>query len=115
MRTLEEEKLIEKRLPEFSLEESDSVQFNTFLGLNDSDPKMRRFASRIVENLISDNALRPIQERVDVQLLDSLLREELASRNVDGDFLFAVCDAHGVVKLKGLELEDTGYHQCDQL
>jgi two-component system phosphate regulon sensor histidine kinase PhoR len=100
-------KLLEKRMPEFSIEESDSVQFDTFLGLNDNDPKMRRFASRIVENLIANNALRPIEDRVDVSLLDSLLKEELSARNIGTTYQFAICNADGVIKLKGIGLADT--------
>lgn len=100
-------KLLEKNLPDFLNEESDSIQFDQFLSLNNSDPKMRRYASEMVESLIANNALKPIEQRVDITLLDSLLRDELKARNITAGYRYGVCNAQGVLKIRGENVLDT--------
>lgn len=72
---------------------------DTYLNLSNRDPKNRASASGMIEDLVTANSLRPLEERVDMSLLDSLLREELLSRNIGNEFVWGVFDGYGRLKL----------------
>lgn len=66
----------------------------------------------LFRGLLTAGMLRNIHDRIDLRLLDSLIREELRIRHIDRPFEYAVFDGDGALVLPGLELgADTGLVQ----
>lgn len=49
----------------------------------------------VLKDLYNRNIYRPISERVEKKMLDSLIREELKARNIEANFQYGIFDYHG--------------------
>lgn len=95
-------KLLENNFLNVDLED-ETIQ-DKYLSLTTRDPLNRRRASEMIENLIASNALRPLHDRIDMPLVDSLLREELESRNIGAEYCWGIYDSSGRQKLVQAEV-----------
>ena len=90
-------KLLENNFLDPDLED-ETIQ-DKYLNLTTRDPLSRRRTSEMIENLLASNSLRPLEERIDMSLVDSLLSDELDARNVGAAYSWGIYDSYGERKL----------------